>query len=92
MPEPVYQTYVVNDPEYDADPARTVPENKPESSEDASNELRRKLVAILTPVAPAPARAPELSVMDKLAQLLMERFTAEQFTAVCPAPTELEKL
>ena len=26
MPEPVYPTYVVNDPEYDVDPARTVPE------------------------------------------------------------------
>ena len=90
MPEPVYPTYVVNDPEYDADPARTVPENKPEISEDASNELLRKLVAILTPVAPAPARAPEPSVMDKLAQLLMEKFTAGK--PVCPAPTELEKL
>ena len=90
MPEPVYPTYVVNDPDYDAHPARTVPENKPESSEDASNELLRKLVAILTPVAPAPARAPESSVMDKLAQLLMERFTAGK--PVCPAPTELEKL
>ena len=90
MPEPVYPTYVVNDAEYDVEPARTVPENKPESSEDASNELLRKLVAILTPVAPAPARAPEPSVMDKLAQLLMKKFTAGK--PVCPAPTELEKL
>ena len=87
MPEPVYPTYVVNDPEYDIEPARTVPENK---LEDASNELLRKLVAILTPVAPSPARAPEPSVMDKLAQLLMEKFTAGK--PACPAPTELEKL
>ena len=54
MLEPAYPTCVVNKPEYDADPARTVTENKPESSEDASNEILRKLVAILTPVAPAP--------------------------------------
>ena len=76
IPEPAYPAYVVNKPAYDADPARTETENKPESSEDASNELLRKLVAILTPVAPAPARAPEPSVMDKLVQLLIRKLTA----------------
>ena len=48
--------------------------NKPESSVDDSKELLRKLVAILTPVVPAPARAPEPSAMDKLVKLLMGKF------------------
>ena len=66
MPEPAYPAYVVKKSEYDSDPVRTVTVNRQESSVDDSNELLRKLVAILTPVAPAPARAPEPSVMDKL--------------------------
>ena len=33
---------------------------------DDGKELLRKLVAILTPMVPAPARAPEPSTMDKL--------------------------
>ena len=48
--------------------------NKPESSVDHGKELLRKLVAILTPVVPAPARAPEPSSMDMLVQLLIGKF------------------
>ena len=59
MPEPAYPAYLVKKSEYEAEPVRTVTVNKPESSVDQSKELLRKLVAILTPVVPAPARAPE---------------------------------
>ena len=38
---------------------------------DQGKELLRKLMAILTPVVPAPARAPEPSAMYKLFQLLI---------------------
>ena len=61
--------------------------NKPERSVDNSNELLRKLVEILTPVAPAPARAPEPSVMDMLVQLLVATRKL-----VSPAPAEPTKL
>ena len=63
--------------------------NKPERSVDDSNELLRKLVEILTPVATATARAPEQSVMDKLV-LLMEKVATRK--PVSPAPAEPTKL
>ena len=90
MPEPAYPAYVVKKSEHDPDPIRTVTVNKPERSVDDSNELLRKLVEILTPVAPAPARAPEPSVMDKLVQLLMEKVATRK--PVSPAPAEPTKL
>ena len=91
MPELAYPAYVVKKSDYDSDPVRTVTVNKPESSVDDSNELLRKLVAILTPVAPAPARALEPSVMDKLVQLLMEKFAKRKPVSQAPAePTKLE--
>ena len=86
MPELAYPAYVVKK----SDPVWTVTVNRPESSVDDSNELLSKLVAILTPVAPAPARAPEPSVMDKLVQLLMEKFAKSK--PVSPAPAEPKKL
>ena len=58
MPEPAYPAYVVKKSEYDSDQVRTVTVNRPESSVDDSNELLRKLVAMLTPVAPAPTNPP----------------------------------
>ena len=64
MPEPVYPAYVVKKSEHDPDPVRTVIVNKPELSVDDSNELLRKLVEILTPVATSTARAPEPSVSN----------------------------
>ena len=90
MPEPAYPAYVVNKSDYDSDPVRTVTVNRPKSSVDDNNELLRKLVAILTPVAPAPSRVPEPSAMNKLVQLLMEKFA--KIKPVSPAPAEPIKL
>ena len=81
---------MVKKSEHDPDPIRTLTVNKPERSVDNSNELLRKLVEILTPVAPAPARAPEPSVMDRLVQLLMEKVATRK--SVSPAPAEPTKL
>ena len=81
---------MVKKSEYESDPVRTVTVNRPESSVDDSKELLRKLVAILTPVVPAPARAPEPSAMDKLVQLLMGKFAKNK--PVSPAPAEPTKL
>ena len=70
--------------------------NIPESLVDQSKELLKKLLAILTPAVPAPARAPEPSSMDKLVQLLTGKFAKN--TSVPPAPpapaepTELETM
>ena len=91
MPEPVYPAYVVKKSEHDPDPVRTVIVNKPERSVDDSNELLRKLVEILTPVATSTARAPEPSVRDKLVQLLMEKVATRKPVSLAPAePTKLE--
>ena len=71
MPEPAYPTYVVKQSEYETEPVRVVTVNKPNSSVDQSEELLKRLLAVLTPTVSPPARAPELSPMDKLVQLLL---------------------
>ena len=90
MPEPAYPAYTIKKPEYEDEPVRTVTVNRPESSVDQSKELLKKLLAILTPAVPAPARAPEPSSMDKLVQLLIGKFAKN--TSVPPAPAEPTKL
>ena len=71
MPEPAYPSYMVKKPEYEAEPVRAVTVNNSDSSVDQSKELLKKLLAVLTPAVPAPARAPKPSPMDKLIQLLI---------------------
>ena len=83
-PEPVYPAYMIKKPEYEDEPVRTVTVNRPESSVDQSKELLKKLLAMLTPAVPAPARAPEPSSMDKLVQLLAGKLAKN--TPVPPAP------
>ena len=90
MPEPAYLTYMIKKPEYEDEPVRTVTVNRPESLVDQSKELLRKLLTILTPAVPAPARMPEPSSMDKLVQLLTGKFAKN--TLVPPAPAEPTKL
>ena len=76
MPEPAYPAYMIKKPEYE--------ENRPENSADQSKELFKKLLAILTPAGPAPARTPEPSSMEKLVQLLTGKFATN--TSVPTAP------
>ena len=93
MPEPTYPAYVVKKSEYESEPVRTVTVEKPESSVDHGKELLRKLVTMLTPVVPAPARAPEPSAMDKLVQLLIGKFAkTKPVPPAPPAPAEPTKL
>ena len=89
MPEPAYPTYVVKQSEYETEPVEVATVNKPNSLVDQSEELLKRLLAVLTPTA----RAPELSAMDKLVQLLLSE-TAKR-KPVPPTPVEapgLEKL
>ena len=86
MPEPAYPTYVVKQSEYETEPVRVVTVNKPNSPVDQSEELLKKLLAVLTPAVSPPAKAPELSPMDKLVQLLLSE-TAKS-NPVPPAPVE----
>ena len=60
--------------------------NKPNSPVDQSEELLKKLLAVLTPAISPPAKAPELSPMDKLVQLLLSE-TAKS-NPVPPAPVK----
>ena len=93
MPEQAYPAYMVRKPEYEAEPVRAVTVNKPDSSVDQSKELLKKLLAVLTPAVPAPARAPEPSPMDKLIQLLIEKITKNKPAPPVPAePTKLETM
>ena len=88
-PEPTYPAYVVKKSEKDPEPVRAVTVNKPERSVDDTNKLLRKLVEMLTPGATSTARAPELSVLDKLVQLLTEKAATRK--PVSPAPAEPTK-
>ena len=71
MPELAYPAYVVNEPEYETEPVRVVTVNKPNSSVDQMEELVKRLLAVLTPAGPTPAKSPETSPMDKVVQLLL---------------------
>ena len=63
---------------------------------DQGKELLRKLRAILTPVVPAPARAPEPSAMYKLVQLLIGELAENRPVPPAPPPpvepTKLETM
>ena len=58
LPEPVYPTYVVEQPDYETEPVCVVTVNKPNSPVDQSEELLKKLLAVLTQTVPPPVRAP----------------------------------
>ena len=53
-PEPAYPTYVVEQSEYETEPVQVVTVNKPNSSVDQSEDLLKKLLAVLTPIVPPP--------------------------------------
>ena len=93
MPEPAYPTYVVKQPDYETEPVRVVTVNKPNSSVDQSDELLKKLLSVLTPTVSPPARAPELSPMDKLVQLLLSETAKRELAPPTPVePPGLETL
>ena len=85
MPEPAYPTYVVKQPDYETEPVCVVTVNKPNSLVDQSEELLKKLLAVLTPTVPPPARAPELSAMEKLVQLLLSETAMREPAPPTPA-------
>ena len=86
MPEPVYPTYVVKQPDYETEPVCVVTVNEPNILGDQSEELLKKLLAVLTPKVSPSVRVPELSPMDKLVQLLLSE-TAKRESAP-PTPAE----
>ena len=51
MPEPVYPTYVVEQPDYESEPVCVVSVNKQNSQVDQTEELLKKLLEALTPAA-----------------------------------------
>ena len=58
MPELAYPTYVVKQPDYETEPVRVATVNKPNSSVDQSEELLKKLLAVLTPTVFSPGEGP----------------------------------
>ena len=93
LPDPVYPTYVVEQPDYETEPVCVVTVNKPNSPVDQSDELLKKLLAVLTPKVPPPARAPDESPRDKLVQLLLSEAVKREPAPPTPAePPGLETL
>ena len=93
LPEPGYPTYVVEQPDYETEPVCVVTVNKPNSPVDQSDELLKKLLAVLTPKVPSPARAPDKSPRDKLVQLLLSEAVKREPAPPTPAePPGLETL
>ena len=81
MPEPVYPTYVVEQPDHESEPVCMVSVNKQNSQVDETEELLKKLLEALTPVAPPPVRTPKATPLDKLTELLMSQIVKSE-----PAP------
>ena len=83
IPEPVYPTYVVEQPDYESEPVCMVSVNKQNSQVDQTDELLRKLLEALTPVTPPPppVRTPKATLLDKLTELLMLQIVKSE-----PAP------
>ena len=93
MPEPVYPTYVVQQPDYETEPVCVVAVNKPNSPVDQNEELLKKLLAVLTPKVSSPVSARDLSPMDKLVQLLLSETAKREPAPPTPAePPGLETL
>ena len=93
MLEPVYPTYLVKQPDYETEPVCVVTVHKPNSPVDQSEELLKKLLAVLTPKVPPSVRVPELSPMDKLVQLLLSETAKREPAPPSPAePPGLETL
>ena len=93
--DPVYPTYVVEQPDYDSEPVCMVSVNKQNSQVDQTDELLRKLLEALTPVKPItpPARAPDSITLDKLSELLMSHVVrSEPELPTLVEPTGLEAM
>ena len=60
MPEPAYPTYVAKQPDYETEPVCVVTVNKSNSSVDQSEELLKKLLAVLTPNGSSPGEGPRI--------------------------------
>ena len=93
IPEPVYPTYVVEQPDYESEPVCMVSVNKQNSQVDQTDELLRKLLEALTPVTPSPIRVPKATPLDKLTELLMSQIVkSEPAPPSTVEPTRLEAL
>ena len=93
IPEPVYPTYVVEQPDYESEPVCMVSVNKQNSQVDQTDELLRKLLEALTPVTPPPVRTPKATPLDKLTELLMSQIVKSEPAPPTPVePTGLEAL
>ena len=67
--------------------------NKPNSPVEQSEELIKKLLEVLTPAVPPPARAPDVSPLEKLVQLLLSETAKREPAPPTPAePPGLEAL
>ena len=93
MPEPIYPTYVVEQPDYESEPVCVVSVNKQNRQVDETEELLKKLLEALTPVAPPPVRTPKATPLDKLTELLMSQLVKSEPASPTPVePTGLEAL
>ena len=91
--DPVYTTYMVEQPDYDSEPVCMVSVNKQNNQTDQTDELLRKLVEALTPAEPInpPAKDPDSITLDKLSELLMSHVVrSEPELPTLVEPTGLE--
>ena len=93
IPEPVYPTYVVEEPDYESEPVCMVSVNKQNSQVDQTDELLRKLLEAITPVTPPPVRVPKADPLDRLTELLMSQMVKSEPAPPPPVePTGVELL
>ena len=93
IPEPVYPTYVVEEPDYESEPVCMVSVNKQNSQVAQTDELLRKLLEAITPVTPPPVRVPKADPLDRLTELLMSQTVKSEPAPPPPVePTGVELL
>ena len=88
-PEPIYPAYVVGDSEE----IRVAAVTKPKSPPDQVEDLLRRLLAGVAPLAPVPTPVPEVPMVEKLLQrLVAETQIRQPAPVVTPEPAGLETL
>ena len=95
VPDPVYPTYKVEQPEYEEEPVCLVSVNKQSNPTDQTEELLRKLVEALTPVEPitTPVKASDSITWNKLSELLMSKVVGSKpEVPKVVVPTGLEEM
>ena len=92
-PELVYPAYVVSESDDGVDEVRVATVNQPKSPPDQVEDLLRRLLTSMAPPVPVPALVPEVPMVEKsLQRLVEENQRCPPAPVIRDKPVGLEKL